>query len=235
MYECIYIRLYSILRNYLCNFIIHFWSRSPSGLRHELSSLARTPGLWVRIPLRTRMFSCVYVFLCLCTGRGLATSWSPIQGVLPTALDLVTEVKRKFHGGGQGLNWAVEPNKTNFLGLSQQANYTDWAYRCLSAKLVPTFSDIGCRVIRATEPQGRILVFLDRSRYYFFQAALQLYSRGLVDPVPDPLFLRKSLSSGNRTQDLWICSQELWPLDHRGDPVEPKEKNVIIQQIISSY
>jgi hypothetical protein len=26
---------------------------------------------------------CVCVFLCLCTGRGLATSWSPTQGVLP--------------------------------------------------------------------------------------------------------------------------------------------------------
>jgi hypothetical protein len=28
-------------------------------------------------------------------GRGLSTSWSPVQGVLPTVLDLVTEVKRK--------------------------------------------------------------------------------------------------------------------------------------------
>jgi hypothetical protein len=37
----------------------------------------------------------VCVFLCLCTGRGLATCWSPVQGVLPTVLDLVTEVKRK--------------------------------------------------------------------------------------------------------------------------------------------
>jgi hypothetical protein len=34
-------------------------------------------------------------FLCLCTGRGLATSRSPVQGVLPTVLDLVTGVKRK--------------------------------------------------------------------------------------------------------------------------------------------
>jgi hypothetical protein len=36
-----------------------------------------------------------------------------------------------------------------------------------------------------------------------------------VDPVPDPLLLRKSGRAGNRTRDLWICSQELWPLDHR--------------------
>jgi hypothetical protein len=38
---------------------------------------------------------CVCVFLCSCAGRGLATSWSPVQGVLQTVLDLVTEVKRK--------------------------------------------------------------------------------------------------------------------------------------------
>jgi hypothetical protein len=30
-----------------------------------------------------------------------------------------------------------------------------------------------------------------------------------VDPVPDPLLLRKSGSAGNLTRDLWICSQEL--------------------------
>jgi hypothetical protein len=36
-----------------------------------------------------------------------------------------------------------------------------------------------------------------------------------VDPVPDPLLLRKSGSAGDRTRDFWVCSQELWPLDHR--------------------
>jgi hypothetical protein len=39
-----------------------------------------------------------------------------------------------------------------------------------------------------------------------------------VNPVPDPLLLRKSGSAGNRTWDLWVISQELWPLDHRGGP-----------------
>jgi hypothetical protein len=36
-----------------------------------------------------------------------------------------------------------------------------------------------------------------------------------MDPVPDPLLLRKSGSAGNRTRDLCVFSQELWPLDHR--------------------
>jgi hypothetical protein len=81
---------------------------------------------------------------------------------------------------------------------------------------VPAFADRGCRVVSATDPHSRILGFLDRSRYYFFPAASQLHSRGWVDPVPDPLLLRKSGSAGNRNRELWICSQEFWPLDHRG-------------------
>jgi hypothetical protein len=36
-----------------------------------------------------------------------------------------------------------------------------------------------------------------------------------MNPVPDPLLLRKCGSARNRTRDLWICSQELWQLDHR--------------------
>jgi hypothetical protein len=51
------------------------------------------------------------------------------------------------------------------------------------------------------------LGFLDRSRYSSFQVAPQLYSRGWVDPVPDPLLLRKSGSAGNRTRDLWILAR----------------------------
>jgi hypothetical protein len=89
----------------------------------------------------------------------------------------------------------------------------------LLGEVVPTFADRGCYMVSATDPSGRIFGFLDRSRYYFFQVAPQFYSRysrGWVDPVPDPLPLRKSGSTGNRTRDLWICRQKLWPLDHRG-------------------
>jgi hypothetical protein len=88
--------------------------------------------------------------------------------------------------------------------------------RRLSAKLIPTFADIRCSVVGVTDFYGRILVFLDRSHYFFFQVAPQLYSRGWGNTVPDPLFLRKSGSAGNRTWDLWICSQELRLLGHRG-------------------
>jgi hypothetical protein len=38
--------------------------------------------------------------------------------------------------------------------------------RRLSAKWLPTFADKGCHVISVTDPYGRILGFLDRSRYF---------------------------------------------------------------------
>jgi hypothetical protein len=49
------------------------------------------------------------------------------------------------------------------------------------------FADRRCHVVSVTNPYGRIFGFLDRSRYYFFQVARQLYSRGWVDPIPDQL------------------------------------------------
>jgi hypothetical protein len=48
----------------------------------------------------------------------------------------------------------------------------------LLAKLVPTFADGGCHVVSVTDPNGRILGFIDRSRYFFFQVPPQLYSLG---------------------------------------------------------
>jgi hypothetical protein len=50
--------------------------------------------------------------------------------------------------------------------------------RRLWAKLVPTFTDRGCHVGSVTDPYDRNLGFLYRSRYFFFQVAPQLYSRG---------------------------------------------------------
>jgi hypothetical protein len=62
-------------------------------------------------------------------------------------------------------------------------------------------------VVKVTDPHGRILGFLDRNRYNFFQVAPQLYSRGWVDSVPDPL-LRKYGSDVYRLP-------EAMPLHHK--------------------
>jgi hypothetical protein len=85
-----------------------------------------------------------------------------------------------------------------------------------SAKLVPTFE--GREVSRGQRngsPRPLISVYRTWIATYFIQVAPQLTSRGWVYPVPDPLPLRKCGSAGNRTRDLCICSQKLWPLDHR--------------------
>jgi hypothetical protein len=66
----------------------------------------------------------------------------------------------------------------------------------LVGKVSAPFADTECHVVSVTDPYNRILDFLGRSRYYFFQVAPQLYSRGRVDPSPDPLLLRKSGSAG---------------------------------------
>jgi hypothetical protein len=72
--------------------------------------------------------------------------------------------------------------------------------RRLSAKLAPNFADKLCNVVSVTDPHGYILGFVDRSRYFLFQVAPRLYSRGRIDLVPDPLLLRKSGSAENRTR-----------------------------------
>jgi hypothetical protein len=61
-------------------------SQWPRGLRHELSSPARNTGIMGSNPTRG-MDVCVRLFfvcalLCVCSG--LATGWSPVQGVLAT-------------------------------------------------------------------------------------------------------------------------------------------------------
>jgi hypothetical protein len=48
----------------------------------------------------------------------------------------------------------------------------------LSAKLVPTFADRRSHVVSVTDPYGRILGFIHWNRYFSFQVAPQLYSRG---------------------------------------------------------
>jgi hypothetical protein len=84
----IYYYVQSYIANIYENYSIRIKrSRSqwPRSLRHELSSLARTLGSWVRIPLEAWMSVCVYSVCVL--GSGLATGWSLVQGVLPNVLD----------------------------------------------------------------------------------------------------------------------------------------------------
>jgi hypothetical protein len=117
---------------------------------------------------------------------------------------------------------------TKLRGLSPRANYTDRVTAaCRRSK---------CQLLRLagvawSAQRIPMAVFSALSRYYFFQVAPQLYSRGWVDAVPDPLVLRISGSAGNRAQDLWICSQGLWPLDHRCGPASVTPPDISVSSI----
>jgi hypothetical protein len=92
-----------------------------------------------------------------------------------------------------------------FTNKQQKMQTNSMSDHHLPAKLMATSADSGCCVVSTTDPYDRILGFLDRSSYFFFQEAPQLYSRGWEDPVPIPLLLRKSDSareSNPRPQDL---------------------------------
>jgi hypothetical protein len=84
-------------------------------------------------------------------------------------------------------------------GLSPRANYTDRttaacrrSYCQLFLKESAAWSEWRIPMAVKSVSRPKKLLFLSRS--------FQLCSRGWVDPVPDPLLLRKSGSSGNRTQ-----------------------------------
>jgi hypothetical protein len=53
-------------------------------------------------------------------------------------------------------------------------------------------------VVSATDLYGHILEFLDRSRYFFFSSSSSIVLTRLSGPVPGPLLLRKSGSSGRK-------------------------------------
>jgi hypothetical protein len=65
-------------------------------------------------------------------------------------------------------------------------------------------------VVSVTDPHGRILGFLDRSRYFFFQVAPQLYSEDLIASgiEPGPLDLQPgTLTTRPQRRSTWLINQ----------------------------
>jgi hypothetical protein len=84
----------------------------------------------------------VCVFLCLCAGRGLATSWSPVQGVLPTVPDQETEetqpyAQKREQAPTCGSN---EEEKKNSFGSQ---NPTHWLEVFFPRLILRSFSSAG--------------------------------------------------------------------------------------------
>jgi hypothetical protein len=99
-------------------------------------------------------------------------------------------------------------NVANFMAFVPKSNHADWATAAGRQILVPNFADRReSRGQCGPSPTADNLGYPEPEPLIFFQVAPQLSSRGWVDPVPDPLLLRKSESDGNRTRDLWVCSR----------------------------
>jgi hypothetical protein len=114
---------------------------------------------------------------------------------------------------------SLKLKELNSVAFRPQANYT---YRATAAcrRSAKLWRIEGVAWSAQRIPTAVNLSFQDWTRYFYIQVAPQLSSRGWVDPVPDPLLLRKCGRAGMQSRDLWICCQELWPLDHRGGPDE---------------
>jgi hypothetical protein len=139
------------------------------------------------------------------TRVGLSLPGSNGKVVLTFERDEVMEeeIAKKKRMSGWGKKRQQEVKKEERIKKTQWPESASELYRPsdrrLLPKLAPTFADRGCHVVSVTDPYGSILGFLDRSRYFFFQVASQLYSRVWVDTVPDSPLLRKSGSAGNRS------------------------------------
>jgi hypothetical protein len=137
-------------------------------------------------------------------------SCRPTPGETPVPLLVVKLAQRKMTTDNR---YTIMANKKKLHGLSPWANYTDRATAACQRSdcQLLQVKDATWSAWQILRPYSR---FSRQEPLLFYQVAPQLYSRGWVDPVPDPL-LFFSGSAGNRNPSLRICSQGLWPLDHR--------------------
>jgi hypothetical protein len=67
-------------------------------------------------------------------------------------------------------------------------------------------------VVSAVDPLRSLIQFSRPEPLLFFQVAPHLLSQGLSGPRSTPTGTQKIW----QRWDLWVSSQELWPLDNRG-------------------
>jgi hypothetical protein len=122
----------------------------------------------------------------------------------------------------------VSPRK-KLNGLSPRANYTD---RRLSAKRLPTCADKGCHVVSVTDPYGRILSVFWTGAATFLSSSSSIVLTRLSGPRSRPTTF-SFWQCRESNPGLRICSQELWPVDHRGGLRSPSQD--LILQLSNLY
>jgi hypothetical protein len=88
--------------------------------------------------------------------------------------------------------------------------------RRLSTKLVPTLADRGCRVVSATIPPQSLISVSSTGAAISLKQLLNYHHEAEWTLFQTHYFSEKIWQRWESNPDLWICSQELWPLDHRG-------------------
>jgi hypothetical protein len=89
------------------------------------------------------------------------------------------KTEEDFHDGN---NLILTRKKNSMVWVRERTIPTERP-RLVGEVIVNFFADRGCLLVSVTDPYDRILGFLDRSRYFFYQVAPQLYSRGWVAPL----------------------------------------------------
>jgi hypothetical protein len=103
--------------------------------------------------------------------------------------------------------------KAKLRSLSSTSELYRLRDSCLSVKLVPIFLRIEeCRIDSATDPYCRILGLSRLQQLLFLPSSSSIVLTRLSGPRSRPTTSQKIWSN----LDLWICSQELWTVDHRG-------------------
>jgi hypothetical protein len=88
--------------------------------------------------------------------------------------------------------------------------------RRLSAKLVPTFEDRGRHVVSVTDPLRPYSRISRPQPLLFLPSSSSVVLKRPRGPRSRLTTTQKILQSRESNPDPWICSQTIWPLDHRG-------------------
>jgi hypothetical protein len=139
-------------------------------------------------------------------------NWRCVDGLKPTSYDITRAT------GCKHARLRTLKRQCYFLAMKQTTNSVVLVReRTTSAE--PTFC--GWRVLRGQHKRS-LQPYSPFSRpepLLFLPSSSSIVLTRLSGPGSRSLHLRKSGTARNRTRELWICSRELWPPDHRGDHV----------------
>jgi hypothetical protein len=105
------------------------------------------------------------------------------------------------------ISFTLQTHIYNWLrGLSPRANYTDRATATSRRSWCQLFADRGCHVVSVTDPYGRILGFLNRSRSFSSKQLLNCTHKAEWTPFQTHYFSKNLVAPGIEAGPL-----HLWP------------------------